>query len=433
MSDILDYHAQHVLRRIIDELPYNQQEQLKNIHLCGRKIIRQPGHVSAVYVMRNSDGGSKFFGQSHCQNPFACPTCAARIMEKYRSMIASALDMLKDDHFAFMATFTVPHLKFMSCREVTDILYDTWKYFRMKMKPNPKKNWVHPYYAFNQEVPIEYWVRICEYTYGEENGWHPHFHVLYWTKRGYEDKILEWQDKLNEFWIEQAKRVALKYWKANKLHEGQDLEKLADRLFCFAVDEYTKRNPALKFSTDENGKIRESKSSSYLTGWSCDQEITGNIRKEASHENHYTPYQILLKAEHDLHWRNIYVDFCLSVTRKPVHHRMNFSKNGFVKKIEAYRKEHGYQSVVIQKKRTWKVVAYFYEDEWSRLYDLNKFAPVLSNILYLAGKDTDLMHEYLESLEFERRRIEPTLKEDMDRIMREQCEHIESIFNDVAS
>lgn len=422
--EILDYQMQHVLKGWIRELPFNQQEQLKNILLCGNAVAKHPARMPGVFVLCSShddESEAKFFGQTSCKNPFCCPVCSAKMMERYRSKIASALDMLKPDYFAFMMTFTVPHLSFMLCRETTDILYDTWKYFHLK---NFTKGSFHAYQRFNAEVPVDYWVRVCEYTYGD-NGWHPHFHCIFWTKRGNEDKILKWQEELNAFWTQSAKRVTLKYWKANNLHANEDQEKLCDRLYSKASTKY----PALKISVDKKtGKVLESLSSDYLTGWGGDRELTGNIRKEASHEDHFTPYQILTKAKDDPKFKEIYLDFCLSVTRKPVHHRVNFSKNGLTEMIKEYLKTHDSKSVVYQKKRLWKVIEFFDEKQWSEICQIDTILPVKSNILYLAAKAPELLSDYLSSLEelgYRRRRA---LSIYYEKIF-QQAKEVEGVFN----
>ena len=421
--DVLDYHLQHVLRRILGALPYEERRRYKSILLCGQKAIKQPGAMNGVYILK-SDDQAKFFGQVHCQNPFVCPVCSARIMEKYRARIASALDMLHEEYFGFMVTFTLPHLKFMSCREITDILYDTWKYFRSKLGNGHDKTYEHPYKKFTRECEVEHWVRVCEYTYSDINGWHPHFHCIFWCKRDKADKVAAYQKELNEFWTAQGKRVTMKYWKTHKLHEDvDDREGLLERLYQKVCNKY----PALKMSVDASGKLIETKSSDYVSGWGSDREATGNVRKEASHESHYTPFQILEKAEHDAHWANIYVDFVRAVTRKPVHHRLDFSRTGICKQIKQWQATHGYDSTSKQKKSAvWKVVAFFNESQWSDLCYKNQYAPVLSNILYLAGANTDLMFDYLRSLDV---RLSEPLSEMAAKTLTKQITLVEQIFN----
>ena len=408
MSDILDYQAQHVLQRMISKLNSDEKYQLRNLYHCGDIITVNSSNQ--VHLVTNGET-SEFYGHAHCQNPWCCPVCTAKRMEIYRSEIASALDMLKSEYFGFMVTFTIPHLRFMSCREVTDILYDTWKYFRLK---NFNKDF-HPYQQFVQDVEVKYWVRVCEYTYGEDNGWHPHFHCIFWVKRGNEHKVLDWQQKLNDFWTKTAKRVTLKYWTKNNLHANEDIVALCERLFS-----KTYLHDALKISTDKDGKILESFSSDYLTGWGGDRELTGNFRKGASHNGHYTPHQILNMAFTDSKWGKLYIEFCLNVTRKPVHHRVDFSKNGFKKLIVEYRKTHSCVFEITEKKTPWKVVCTFGVDAWYKICFFNRYAPVKANILYLASKDIEFLVEYLQSLDVEFR----LRNEDNPEVR-----HVEKIFN----
>lgn len=403
---ILDYHLQHVLFKILDRQDPETRKQLRNISRCGRRSIpTKVGTSSVVAVLRSNTGESTFFGQMHCRNPHACPVCSAKIMETYRAKIASAIDEEYDrGNYGFMATFTVPHMWFMSCRETTDILYETWKYFRLTIKSSHKNStWVHPYRAFTLATKTKSWVRVCEYTYGRRNGWHPHFHCVFWTPKEHFDEVLDWEQKLCEFWIAQARRITIKYWKENNLHaEMGDLETLADRVFA-KIDDWKQ---SLHFSRDKEGKLLRATSSDYLTGWGADRETTGNKRKTASHSGHYTPYQILELAEFDEYWAQKYIDFCLAVTQKPVHHRMNFSKDGIYKRVREWQATHEIISEGTVKKKLWVTATYFTSDEWYDICSINRRIPVIANILYLAKDENteDLLFDYIESLGLPKRR-----------------------------
>lgn len=395
-SEVLDYRLQHTLRAMIDKLPPSQQIQLKNLKLCNTKTIPQLGVEPAVFLLRregHNGGEGKFYGQATCKNPWACPHCSAKIMRKYAIRIGACLDALHDKYFAFMVTFTIPHYRFMSCKETTDILYNTWRYFHIHNFRGTNTHG-HVFNAFYHSIKIKYRVRACEYTWGK-NGWHPHFHVIYWCEKEHKDEILNWQKELNEFWTKTAVREANKYWEKNELHT----EAQRQTIFSEVNDKW----PCLKISTDKDGQILRVTSSEYMCGWGADKELTGNYQKEASHDGHYTPYQILDKASHgDEEMKKLYIEYMLNVTRKPVHHRVDFS-SGMVEIAKVQMQTQAYKDYIIQKKTgttEWRVLYWFSPSQWSEICYRNRFSPVISNLAYLAAINRkDLIEEYLIYLE----------------------------------
>lgn len=402
--DILDYHLQHHLRKYIRRAGDEHFKQLKNVLFCGQTISPTAG---AVYLLANGENKSRYYGHTHCQNPWCCPVCSALLMEKYREKIALAIEVLHKEYFGFMVTFTIPHFKFMSWRETMDILYDTHAYFRLK---NFNKKSGHAYHDFNKSYPVKHSVKVCEFTWNRKNGAHPHFHSIWWIPRDKfdNDGILALEEELSNFWLKTAKRKMIEYWKKHNLHydilrEGETLEDLAERVFLGAeMSKVTKSQSAL-FISKQDGKIIEVVNSDYISGWGSDREMTGNYRKEATCKSSMTPHQILQAAEHDPKMEAEYIKFCLAVTQKPVKHRVRFSNSGITKLINDYRKTlNEVQTEHLEKKSTWEVVTYFDENEWFLLCDLDdEYAPVLANILWFAAHRRDLLADYLSSLGIE--------------------------------
>lgn len=403
--DVLDFHAQHHLRSIIDRrCGSDQRRQLKSLRLCGQRTNPKSG---GVMLMSNGEGAAGFVGQVHCKNPFACPTCSAKMMEHYRARIASAIELLHRDYFGFMVTVGLPHAGFMSCAETTDILYDTWKYWHRTCYG--KKSW-HVYTELNKRLPIRYWVRVAEHTWSKKNSWHPHFHCIWWVSRrdeGFKDVLDEFEPRLNEQFYDMSKRAMIDYWTKHNLHadklaEGETLADLAERVFAGSKAAFERGEvQSVNFARDEKGEIREVDTSDYICGWGADNEVTGNKRKEASHEGHMTPYQILLASESDPELEKVYLRFCLDVTRKPVHHRVNFSKNGLCKMIDDYQREHKVMKRLLEKKiAAMEFVAFFSKEQWWNLCYLDRDAPVIANVLYLSRykEHRRLLFEYLDYL-----------------------------------
>lgn len=393
-QNIYDARLQHHLRKKIGTLPYNQQLQLKGLKLCNTVVSPK---FSTVFLLRNSAGEATFHGQVSCKNPWACPHCSSIIMKNYAKEIGAAIDALKDKYFGFMVTLTIPHDVNQSCRDVTDILYKTWRVafanaFSKRSTVSGAIRYSSPINKFCVDNDIVHYVRCAEYTWSKKNGWHPHFHCIFWTPRKNKDNILKYEESIRDYWMSSFDKVIdktdykesyKKYLKtinyANELRGGD-----SNGLWISKKDE----------------KIAESLSSEYLAGWGADSELTGNFKKSASHNGHLTPYQILEQAANgDNFMSDLYIEFALQVTRKPVHHRVNFDKKGLKKIIKDYINKVGYQEFLAKKNATWEVVAFFTSEQWRKLCELDKNSPILSNILWITANKKELLEDFLESFE----------------------------------
>lgn len=413
-QEIFDARLQHYLRRMLNKLDDEKKAQLKSIRLCNQSIMYQPNVQPAVFLLRNNrgDGEAKFFGQMTCKNPWACPHCSSIRMAKYREEICSALDMFRERGlFGFMVTFTIPHLRWQSCREVTDILYNTYREcFRNAWKKNRfnKDGSVRYHSKFNRFIydnDIQSFVRCAEYTWGKKNGWHPHFHCIFWLPREKAKSfdVEKWEKFINDAWAVELERNVVRYWQEKDLYAEANLQTKAKTLLMY-LREVNKNyeRPAIKISVDKDGKLSESLTSDYLSGWGADRELTGNYKKMASHEEHLTPYQILEKAaDGDKLMEELYIEYCLQVTRKPVHHRVDMQK-GLRKQLAAWRNTEGYKKIIKKKsaeKPVWELVCWFSKEQWFSLCS-NKDSPILSNIMYLAAINRkDLLIEFLQAFD----------------------------------
>lgn len=416
-QEILDYRLQHYLQGVIKELPVQQQVQLKNLALCNKRTIPQIGVSDTVFLLRNENNEAKFFGQMTCKNTWACPHCAAKRMKEYATKIAACIDALnKQGQKAIMITFTVPHLQFQSCKEVTDILYQTWQTCFQNATNKKRNRTFNVFNRFYREHGINYRIRAAEYTYGK-NGWHPHFHCLFFVNENTFDSLLKWEDDFNKQWQKIFKIVATKYINSNKLHQNiGTAEAVVNRLSKFMTSEF----PAIKISRDKDGKPLETTSSAYIAGWTTDKEMTGNVQKKASHIDHYTPHQILeMAADGDKKMKDLYIEFCLQVTRKPVHHRVDFSV-GLSKIATVQIQQVGYREVLKKKSNRgkWEVFCWFTSTEWELLCYSD--CPALENLLYYASINRkDLLQEYLREV-FDLQCHDLTTK---------LTNHVEKIFN----
>lgn len=408
-DDVADYKKLKAIKAKIGE-NLRLKVVLKSVYLCGSKVPKI-NTVSAVAVVRNKKQ-AKFMGVSSCKSPWCCPVCTARKMAKYAAKMSSALDALKKKGFkAAMFTFTIPHTADFSCEESTEILYAAWKAFTVHGNTvlAAAKNDVFSNFA--ESTNHKHRVRVAEYTYGQK-GWHPHFHCLFWFPADKFDKVLDWEERLNQRWLQLTERYTIRilsrrpeYSKENRSCIGtpqtnssvvvdnvptiQDgFSKLKARIGIM----YSKLNNGSKglwISKDNEGKIIEQNSSNYLCGWGGDKEITGNVTEKATHEGHQTWQQILDAAisGDEESWK-LFFEYA-TATRKYRHTRVNFSvHSGLCKIIAEYQNSEGYKEY-LKKKNTeyrrevgiWKVVCFFSMQQWSSICERDLEPEVLRRAL----------------------------------------------------
>jgi hypothetical protein len=110
-----------------------------------------------------------FGGLMTCGSVWMCPICAAKITERRRIELESANT---SGLSCFMVTLTLQHTRDDTLKIVRSHLAEAWR----KMKSG---RW---WQDFQREFLIVGSVTGTEITYGLESGWHPHKHVLVWSR-----------------------------------------------------------------------------------------------------------------------------------------------------------------------------------------------------------------------------------------------------------
>ena len=410
-DDVVDTRALTFLQRYISSNAQNN-DKLSGILLCGSRII-PTGKRDAVFLVSNLEDQSRLYGLACCHSPWACPRCSPRVMSDKGTDIACAIDALVQNYnqYAFMATFTLPHTKRMSAADSFFILKDTWRLFtragngtshlskkytvksdvgdkRRNNKSSYRKTHIsddvkkgdvvvyqlksnEPYGQFRRELGITHWVKVYEFTYSEENGWHPHIHLLMWVPKHNFDKVLKYRESLLQHWWDSAKKAALNYW--NKINPDKKEENAK------SVEEYYsewRKSPkdghrSVYFSVDKNGKLIPQKSSFYITGWSSNHEMTGLSTKVTKKEGHYTPFQLIGLAMNNPSqkdkWMSLFLEYA-TVTRGS--RRVEFSSQSGIRKIiNKWKQTEAYTNYLKKKAmgkgtKPWKVVCWFTRKQW---------------------------------------------------------------------
>lgn len=396
---IHDYKLRRYWQKLIAE--FGDESRLKSQSSCGARTLNLPAIRPGIVVMANSKH-SALWGFQHCFNAWACPECSAVVMSRYSTNIACAIEALKKQgQVAFMVTLGIPHTHRMSCKQAFEILQRTWANFIHHGNKHHKSANNDAFSNFCAEVNCTYRIRVCEMTWGQHNGWNPHYHCLFFVDEKHLQDVLKWQKRLSDSWKHFARKNTLKVLADDP--NFYDLENYIDILY---ERQLWNERPAFYISTDKKGKVIKQTSSLYICGWGADDELTGLKRKKA-HKNRLTPIQILeksMKATDEkirIKYAKLYREFALATIKKQ---RMCMS-NGLRMLITEYKKTHDYIELYKKKlsesptaKEPMKVICWFTTKQWSDISELENLNDcIVPEILQRArlpdGKK--LIEEYL--------------------------------------
>lgn len=135
---------------------------------CGVGLI--PG-TAGVAVYRTAEGTAHYGNLKTCGSVWVCPVCAAKISERRRGEIQTAIQAHCAQHgegTILIAAYTASHKR-------TDGLSDVLTRF-LKAQERMKGN--RPYKRLKARYGLVGSIKSLEVTWGEPNGWHPHCHTL---------------------------------------------------------------------------------------------------------------------------------------------------------------------------------------------------------------------------------------------------------------
>ena len=144
---------------------------------------------------------SYFGGLSTCGSVWACPVCSSKISEKRKTEVVTASNLHKEAGGGlYMVTLTWAHQRHDDLQQMVNSSREALRRLRM-----------HRSYVQNSKA-INYigMIRAFEVTYGDSNGWHPHFHELWFVNNKLTDKQLRaWNKTLFEQWRKQCVKAKL--------------------------------------------------------------------------------------------------------------------------------------------------------------------------------------------------------------------------------
>lgn len=133
------------------------------------KCMRWRVPKQSLQVMKSQEHGKAFYaGLQVCASVWACPVCAAKISERRRAELVSAVAMAKAMTWSvYMLTLTVPHGLGDDLPSLLERIHKAWRSTSTSRAGQ----------ALRKQLGIRGTIRALEVTHGS-NGFHPHLHVL---------------------------------------------------------------------------------------------------------------------------------------------------------------------------------------------------------------------------------------------------------------
>ena len=206
-SDALDNSRVLVVRKKskLRQLSYNQRlqgkqiitkkeyEKYKNSHkrpnhqYCGHHLSHGSKSVSLV---ETKTGNYAFTGLAKCGLVWRCPTCSHKILSKRRDQILDYYDEHKKNGLELgFVTLTIRHHKKQSLKDLLEQLHKNYRAFQ-----NTRNFKKHKKSIIGQ-------IKSTEVTYSQNNGWHPHLHILFFYNTSDKNYIQDVHNQLLTNWV----------------------------------------------------------------------------------------------------------------------------------------------------------------------------------------------------------------------------------------
>lgn len=257
---------------------------------CSRSLRQgddyTPGGGGMVDVYRNAGrDGASLAGLNRCGNLHTCPVCAAKVGELRRKQLSAAMvTHVGNGGAAYLLTFTFPHEADESLASLQA------KFDKARQRFQNSRKWKD----FKQAKRVIGVVNSLEYTVSQENGWHPHVHMLvFCDKQAFgEGAPVNVFGDLESFLIEDLTRL----W--------------CDTLFKVGLGDHSKLTDMLKHALNVRGG---EKAAEYIAKFGRDEKWGASSELAKSHSKigaagekwgvqHFTPFQLLVWAEQGDGW-----------------------------------------------------------------------------------------------------------------------------------
>lgn len=166
--------GRYALQRTAQGLLWQKGQDWKEQHRtcwCTRSMKREAGSVG---VWKNADAsGASLTGLNRCGEVWTCPVCAARITEERRRELSAAMVAhLGNGGAAYLLTLTFPHEADHDLGELLE------RFANVRQRLQNSRTWKR----IMADAGCVGRVSALELTISQENGWHPHVHMLVFAR-----------------------------------------------------------------------------------------------------------------------------------------------------------------------------------------------------------------------------------------------------------
>lgn len=353
-------------RKKIYKLRREIGKEIHRVRPCGQYIRKD---LCEVNLCQGHERGNYYFSNlMTCKSVWSCPHCSLKIVQERAKQIRDiCANAQKDNKKVVHCTFTMPHARYQTCEELR---FDITKGFSSMLA-------TRKYQKIKKAYGLEGYIKALEVTWNDKNGWHPHFHVLFFFDGNINDSdtVLEACEYIFDCW-QNAIRIrggglcSRDAFEARNVYDGEDI-------------------------------------SEYISKWDMSKELTeGNVTKRSRGDS-LTPFQVFERylETKDAKYLNLFKEYHVSFTGTKF---LTFSR-GLKKKYlnmvdksdeEICQDEEG-TVVLSMNKELWQEVVYFgYEANILNIMDSGGLSAVREFLEYFGAKYDirgDVLFYYLDS------------------------------------
>ena len=251
----------------------NPIKNATNVEVWAKQGVALPGH---------------FKGLQTCALPWLCAVCAPKIAERRSGEIEAAMTVCKaQGGQVLMPTFTVPHGRKDPLVETLDLIKKALRSMGMSRR----------YKQMQERLGVEGRIIATEITHGEANGWHPHFHELWFFERAGVD-LVALESELFTMWRAACLKFGLGEPSRKHGVVVQDGSRAAQYVAKMSQKEWTLADEIAKASSKSGRK--GSRSAWQLLDCILDPEATPSHQKRA--EALFREYAEATKGRRQLVW-----------------------------------------------------------------------------------------------------------------------------------